>query len=681
VLARRLIGTAGVGALALCFALALPGSARAAVLTVTTTTDSNDGSCTVSLCSLRDAIDYSFAGDAVAVPAGTYTLTLGELEITHDLTLAGPAASTTIVDANQGSRVFAVDSGANVSLSGLTITGGFVAGNGGGILSDGNLTLSDDVVTANTADSASGGSPEGGGIAESGTGTLSVALTQITNNVARSDAGVGTPQGGGIFDNSPGALTLTSSVLSGNSAHTASTGLPDGGGLAGVGADVTITGTTIEGNAASLPASGAPLGGGIFMNGSSLSVSASTISGNTASGTGGVGAGGGIYAKSVALTLTNATVTGNGASSGTNYGGGLYLTSSAGGTILNSTVDANSASGGQGGNLYAVSSPLGVENSIVSDGAAATGPDCAVSSGGTITSQGHNIETGADCGFTASGDLQSTDPKLGPLQDNGGGPQTQAFPNGSPAVDAAAAGDCPATDERQVVRPQGAGCDIGALEAEAPSVTDEAASAVTPVSATVGGTLTSNALVVGASTYAFEYGTSTSYGSSTPVATTAATAAATPVTADLSGLAPATTYHFRLDVTNSEGGTTLGPDATFTTPAAVPGVTTSGRVSVHRSGRTYTVSPGIEVSCPAWASSCAMTVSARAAHRSAGTASVTIASGQSRAASLRLARAAARKLRAKGRLRLQFTVVAGADSYPAVTTTKTVVAKVRRHKR
>ena len=69
-------------------------------------------------------------------------------------------------------------------------------------------------------------------------------------------------------------------------------------------------------------------------------------------------------------------------------------------------------------------------------------------------------------------------------------------------------------------------------------------------------------------TYQFQYGTGSSYGSSTPESSSiGANNAAHPVSTNLSGLAPATTYHFRVDATNPFG-TTDGLDQTFTTPAA-----------------------------------------------------------------------------------------------------------------
>jgi hypothetical protein len=57
---------------------------------------------------------------------------------------------------------------------------------------------------------------------------------------------------------------------------------------------------------------------------------------------------------------------------------------------------------------------------------------------------------------------------LGPLQDNGGPTWTHALLPGSPALDVGDPAQCPATDQRGVPRPQGAGCDIGAFELEQP---------------------------------------------------------------------------------------------------------------------------------------------------------------------------------------------------------------------
>jgi hypothetical protein len=71
-------------------------------------------------------------------------------------------------------------------------------------------------------------------------------------------------------------------------------------------------------------------------------------------------------------------------------------------------------------------------------------------------------------------------------------------------------------------------------------------------------------------TYRFEYGTDTSYGSAIPVPDGNAGSNSEPVSVSkkLTGLQPDTTYHARLVATNA-AGTVEGPDAEFTTPSGV----------------------------------------------------------------------------------------------------------------
>jgi hypothetical protein len=69
-----------------------------------------------------------------------------------------------------------------------------------------------------------------------------------------------------------------------------------------------------------------------------------------------------------------------------------------------------------------------------------------------------------------------------------------------------------------------------------------------------------------AATYWFEYGETAQYGSQTPAKSAGAASAATPVSAQLSGLEPGHTYHYRLSA-KSAGGATNGDDRQFTTPA------------------------------------------------------------------------------------------------------------------
>jgi hypothetical protein len=114
-----------------------------------------------------------------------------------------------------------------------------------------------------------------------------------------------------------------------------------------------------------------------------------------------------------------------------------------------------------------------VANNTIDTPAAGTASNCGSTAqaglaGGVIASIGYNLQTGADCPFTATGDLKNTSPLFmtGTPQDNGGNTNTFALNASSPAVDAipTAAAGCTGTDQRDVSRPQGTGCDIGAYE-------------------------------------------------------------------------------------------------------------------------------------------------------------------------------------------------------------------------
>ena len=100
----------------------------------------------------------------------------------------------------------------------------------------------------------------------------------------------------------------------------------------------------------------------------------------------------------------------------------------------------------------------------------------------------------------------------------------------------------------------------------APTVTTNAASAVSQTGSTVNGTVNPN----GASTTtSFDYGTTTSYGSTASAQTLSGTTSQA-ISASLSGLSCNTLYHFRAKGTNS-GGTNYGADMTFTTSACSSG--------------------------------------------------------------------------------------------------------------
>jgi hypothetical protein len=104
-----------------------------------------------------------------------------------------------------------------------------------------------------------------------------------------------------------------------------------------------------------------------------------------------------------------------------------------------------------------------------------------------------------------------------------------------------------------------------------PSASTEAASAITSNSATLHGTVNPHKLPT---TYHFEYGTTTSYGSNTANTSAGSGNSALAATASVSGLAAATTYHYRLVATNA-AGTSSGADRTLRTASVFPPSTPS----------------------------------------------------------------------------------------------------------
>src|SRR4051794_634903 len=105
-----------------------------------------------------------------------------------------------------------------------------------------------------------------------------------------------------------------------------------------------------------------------------------------------------------------------------------------------------------------------------------------------------------------------------------------------------------------------------AAQAAAPSPTTGGTASVTSTTAVLQGSVNPNNE---ATTYHFEYGPTTAYGSVTPdQGPTAATKKKTNVSAGISNLSSGTTYHYRLVATNASG-TAFGADRAFTTGAGI----------------------------------------------------------------------------------------------------------------
>ena len=121
----------------------------------------------------------------------------------------------------------------------------------------------------------------------------------------------------------------------------------------------------------------------------------------------------------------------------------------------------------------------------------------------------------------------------------------------------------------------GRGADGILITSSVPAAVTTSASAVTPTSATLNGTVDPSGRPT---TWYFEYGTSTSYGTKTPVKDAGSGSGANAVSASVAGLRTGRTYHFRIVATN-DAGTSRGSDLTFVTSAA-PSATTQAASSV-----------------------------------------------------------------------------------------------------
>jgi phosphodiesterase/alkaline phosphatase D-like protein len=110
------------------------------------------------------------------------------------------------------------------------------------------------------------------------------------------------------------------------------------------------------------------------------------------------------------------------------------------------------------------------------------------------------------------------------------------------------------------------GLTAGSALAAAPIATTGDASALTDTQASLAGTVDPQGELT---SYAFQYGTTTAYGQQTALTSAGSGTADVPVRADLAGLTPGTTYHYRVIATNASG-TTVGVDRTFRTTGAAP---------------------------------------------------------------------------------------------------------------
>ena len=346
-------------------------------------------------------------------------------------------------------------------------------GHGGGISNNNSSPILTDVRFYNNEASSGGGIHNINGSSPSLTNILfdsntamdggaiyneSSSLTLIDVTISNNHAGV---NGGGIYSIFAGSLNFTDVIFVNNSA------VSNGGGITSEeGSSPNLVRVSFIGNSASYGGgmlnyinsnsnltdvifksnSAEYYGGGILNYLSTPLFKNVTFSDNSADWGGGMGN----YQSSP--TITNATFTGN---SATTHGGAISNESS-NPSLFNATISNNSAVT-YGGGIYndELGSSVNISNSIVYG-----------NSGGEIY---HTVGTPlvtysiVKGGYAGTGNLDM-DPKLGQLQNNGGFTETMALGEGSPAINAGTNTDCPATDQRGMIRPQGNQCDIGAYE-------------------------------------------------------------------------------------------------------------------------------------------------------------------------------------------------------------------------
>jgi hypothetical protein len=270
------------------------------------------------------------------------------------------------------------------------------------------------------------------------------------------------PESGGAIRNE-GTLTLERCVVRDNIASA-------GGGILNDGT-LTLTHCIVSDNQAiggSLHYMECSTGGGIKNMAGEMMLVNSTVSGNSAKGKGG-----GLHvACQGTLVLVNSTISGN----TTNHtGGGIHLDGV--GKLINGTISGNSAH--TGGGVYVrgtleqgfIRGSLNYTHTIIANNTARLEKygieDCVIGDYASIDTNTNNLVGDGTCNPAYSGDpmlaaLSSDDE---PLTGLGPVPQTHALLPGSPAIDAIPADECAVdADQRGVPRPQGKGCDIGAVE-------------------------------------------------------------------------------------------------------------------------------------------------------------------------------------------------------------------------
>jgi hypothetical protein len=466
--------------------LAFASPALARTFTVNRADDPSPlGPCRADDCSLRAAV---FAADdhtgadtirfAKSLSGQTIQLTLGELAIRSQLTIAGPGATKLAVSGNHLNRVFHM-TGGRITIEGITIRDGHETATangphcpgsssavytlGGGVLQDaGKLTLDHAKLANNVVDGpgTASGIIGGGGVAIID-GTLSVAHSRFAQN---DSLGAAISSGGGVFS-CGGPVTINASSI--HNSTVTSHAIAEGGGIATQGESgqetlvLTMKKSTVANN--NVTSEAISDAGGVSVVNVPAEIDQSTISDNRGGVTGGgvIVDGAGLYIANTKVAVTNSTITDNLGTAPNVSGGGILVGGSPAKLVMrSSTLARNTADGSNnatGGNLFGAASAK-LLNTIVAKGQATTGSNCDAA----VKSSGHDLEDEDTCGFTGKGDKVNKNPEIRDLAQNGGPTETIALKSDSPAIDHAGRKSSPKRDQRGFKRDGKP--DIGAYE-------------------------------------------------------------------------------------------------------------------------------------------------------------------------------------------------------------------------
>lgn len=332
-----------------------------------------------------------------------------------------------------------------------------------------------------------------GGAINSLNGKLTIENSRFTNNntlAGRYDTGKENPTlrgfGGAIYtdrassSNEPsGTIRISGTVFEGNK------GRAEGGAAylyTGGQDSINIQFTTFQDNEVQALAQGNGGNGGAMVVMSNtpnrgLTIANSSFINNAASSQGG-----GMWIMGAPTTILNSTFSSNqatgsipGKTVGQDYyptGGAMTLYSNA--TIVNTTIAQNRTAWVGGGIGVAGNAQVSLQNTILDRNTAANGTNTwgiQQHTSGPLIDKGGNIQFPAEKGSNATSAIRIVDPRLGSLQDNGGGMLTYLLLAGSPAINNGTGSGAPMVDQRGFARSDGS-IDVGAIEfgAVAPAV-------------------------------------------------------------------------------------------------------------------------------------------------------------------------------------------------------------------